>query len=81
MTERTRPRTWREAWDYIKDQRIGDLVGKAEQYAKNVEAGADPIEALHGHLCGPDCMHWETMSEAQKEKLRKAPWNQKKANE
>jgi hypothetical protein len=26
----------------------------------------------------PDCMHWEAMSEEQREKLKKAPWNQGK---
>ncbi len=27
------------------------------EYNKNVAAGADPIEALHGHICGPNCWH------------------------
>jgi len=27
------------------------------EWNKNVAAGADPIEALHGHICGPNCWH------------------------
>jgi hypothetical protein len=27
------------------------------EYNKSVAAGADPIEALHGHICGPNCWH------------------------
>lgn len=26
-------------------------------YLKAVKNGADPIEALHGHVCGPTCWH------------------------
>lgn len=27
------------------------------RYVRDVEAGADPIEALHGHVCGEHCWH------------------------
>lgn len=27
------------------------------EYDRKVAAGADPIEALHGHVCGPGCWH------------------------
>ncbi len=78
MTQRTVPRSWREAWDSIKDEKVGDLLGKFKEYAENVRDGADPIEAMSGHLCGPRCWHWPTMSDEQKAKLKKAPWNQEK---
>lgn len=37
-----------------------------------VDHGADPIEALHGHLCGPKCWHWEALSEERKRQLMRA---------
>ena len=37
--------------------------------------GADPVEALSGHLCGPQCWHWEALSEERKREFLKAPWN------
>lgn len=52
------------------------LEGAALEWWAAVRAGADPIEALHEHHCGPPCWHWETLPEHEKEKLRKAPWNQ-----
>jgi hypothetical protein len=38
---------------------LGDLLRKlAVKVDKAIEdAGGDPIEALHGHRCGPDCWH------------------------
>lgn len=47
-----------------------------KQYLSNVSLGADPIEAASGHMCGPKCMHWDSMSEERRQKLMKAPWNQ-----
>jgi len=66
----------KEFWNRIRDEKVGDLVDKAKFWVEAVGYGADPIEAASGHLCGPKCMHWETMSEEQRELLRKAPWNQ-----
>jgi hypothetical protein len=31
--------------------------GELARFARDVEAGADPIEAMHGHVCGPGCWH------------------------
>jgi len=50
---------------------LKDLV----EYYENVKAGADPIEALHGHLCGPKCLHWSSMTRERRATLLKAPWN------
>jgi hypothetical protein len=44
-----------------------------------VSHGADPIEAMHGHLCGPRCWHWDALPEERKVELMKAPWNQVKS--
>lgn len=33
------------------------LRAALREYVKDVKAGADPIEALHGHKCGPKCWH------------------------
>ena len=65
------------AWAHVREQKVGDLWDRAKYWAEAVEHGADPIEAMHGHLCGPDCMHWDAMSEERKAKLRKAPWNKR----
>lgn len=68
---------FRRAWEYLREQKVGDLYDRAKFWADAVGYGADPIEAMHGHLCGPECMHWETMSAERKAKLRKAPWNKR----
>jgi hypothetical protein len=67
---------WKDFWEQIRDRKVGDLYDQAKLWAAAVEHGADPIQAMHGHLCGPKCMHWETISVERKAKLRKAPWNQ-----
>ena len=51
---------------------LKDLKGLLDATAH----GADPVEALSGHLCGPGCLHWGSLSEERKRKLLKAPWNQ-----
>lgn len=51
------------------------LLDELKKYANAVSQGADPIEALHGHLCGPTCWHWDSLSEERKAELMKAPWN------
>lgn len=33
------------------------LREKLQEYNRAVAAGADPIEALHGHICSPNCWH------------------------
>jgi hypothetical protein len=63
-------------WEHVRDQKVGDLYDRAKFWTEAVAHGADPIEAIHGHLCGPECMHWETISAERKARLRKAPWNQ-----
>mgnify|MGYP001397528267 CR=1 FL=1 len=40
-----------------KQPSIVDLFGALRDWAKLVSDGADPIEALHGHKCGPTCWH------------------------
>jgi len=37
-------------------------IAEVKRYVRDVEAGADPIEALHGHVCGPDCWHGQNRS-------------------
>lgn len=63
-------------WEKIRSKNIGELVDQVKFWGEAVRAGADPIEAMSGHLCGPKCMHWATMTEERRELLRKAPWNQ-----
>jgi len=65
------------AWAHLREQKVGDLYDRAKLWADAVSHGADPIEAMHGHLCGPECEHWETMSAERKAKLRNAPWNKR----
>ena len=35
----------------------GKTAEAFRQYKKRVDEGADPIEAMHGHVCGPNCWH------------------------
>lgn len=67
-----------QIWEVLREQKLGDIVDRFKEYADNVRDGADPIEAMHGHLCGPKCWHWEFLDEKQKEKLLRAPWNRPK---
>lgn len=69
---------FKKAWGYLREQKLGDLVDKMREYADNVRHGADPIEAMSGHLCGPKCWHWNQIDEERKKILMKAPWNQPK---
>lgn len=41
-------------------------------YLDLISAGADPIEALHDHVCGPDCWHWPAMSEKRRAECLRA---------
>lgn len=68
----------KKVWQYVKEQKVGDVVDQLRDYLDNVRDGADPIEAMSGHLCGPDCWHWDHIDEERKAKLRKAPWNRKR---
>ncbi len=52
------------------------LLKALRSYLSAVDAGADPIEALSGHLCGPGCWHWPALDERRRAILMKAPWNQ-----
>ncbi len=57
-TRTRRPQTGRsKAWQNLRQHTIGEVVDGLREYVKLVAAGADPIEALHGHVCGPDCWH------------------------
>ena len=52
-------KTWSELWAaYTK-------------YVRAIEAGADPIEAMHGHYCGPTCIHNSGLSPAELEAERR----------
>ncbi len=65
---------------YRSTRRINwfQLLEDIAEWGRNVEAGADPIEAAHGHLCGPGCLHWEDMSRKEQTRLMKAPWNRER---
>ena len=42
----------------MKRRNFGFLLSEVSRWAKDVKEGADPIEALHGHVCRHDeCMH------------------------
>ena len=59
----------RQAWDYAKEAGVGE---KLREYAYAVEvAKADPIEAMHGHYCGPGCMHVDFLNADERERLKK----------
>lgn len=32
-------------------------IAALRDWKKRVDSGADPIEAMHGHQCGPNCWH------------------------
>lgn len=36
-------------------------VEGARKYVRDVAAGADPIEALHGHVCDERCWHYQAL--------------------
>lgn len=59
----------------VKFDDVHALVVGLFDLAKNVKAGADPIEAFHGHLCGPRCMHWDAMDQERRQQLLRAHWN------
>ena len=46
-----------------KKRSLGELFDEIRTYVKNVADGADPIEALHGHVCGRGCWHWAHLSD------------------
>jgi hypothetical protein len=48
---------------------VGELVDAFSEYARLVRDGADPIEAMHSHLCGPNCWH-EQMKSSLKSRRR-----------
>ena len=56
--------------------KLGEVLQDLKQLLEAGAHGADPIEALSGHLCGPRCWHWEALSEERRQELLKAPWNQ-----
>lgn len=40
---------------FLSDPR--KYIAALKDWKKLVDEGADPIEAMHGHKCGPDCWH------------------------
>jgi hypothetical protein len=58
----TRRRTQRPtfSWTNLFGTVVAAILSKPKalaDYLDQVEAGADPIEALHGHICSVDCWH------------------------
>jgi hypothetical protein len=58
-----------------RPQSLPEMLRILATWLDQVALGADPIEVMHGHLCGPGCLHWDTMPAARKKKLMQAPWN------
>jgi hypothetical protein len=56
IRKRRRPRSVGKILDEIL-KNPGKLVVALKRWSNLVAEGADPIEAMHGHKCGPDCMH------------------------
>ena len=46
----------KSAWRKVLDTILADPQ-KAMDYVRDVRGGADPIEALHGHVCSAECWH------------------------
>lgn len=47
-------------WRKLLDTVLADpqkALDDVRRYVRDVEAGVDPIEALHGHICSPECWH------------------------
>jgi hypothetical protein len=51
----TRESRRRRLDDILKNP--GKYLRALRDWAKLVREGADPIEAMHGHKCGPSCWH------------------------
>jgi hypothetical protein len=52
-------------WRGLLDRFLADpkaVVDGVKKYISDVENGADPIEALHGHVCSPKCWHQQIYS-------------------
>jgi hypothetical protein len=50
----------RSDWRKLFDRVLADpaaAIAEVKRYARDVAAGADPIEAIHGHVCSKDCWH------------------------
>lgn len=47
---------WRKLIDTILADPQAALDG-VRKYVRDVRSGADPIEALHGHVCSAECWH------------------------
>jgi hypothetical protein len=65
---------WKVLLGKIWDAAVtGDLRRDLTKYAYAVEvAKADPIEAMHGHYCGPGCFHIDLLTADEREALMKA---------
>jgi len=75
---RSRKKSQSEAWKRLRQKSVGEFLDELREYFDNVRAGADPIEAMSGHLCGPKCWHWPAIDTKRQARLRKAPWNQRR---
>lgn len=47
------------------------LMGAFRRLCDDLDAGADPIEAMSGHVCSVRCWHYELGDEAQRERIRR----------
>jgi hypothetical protein len=48
------------AWRKLLDTILADpqkAMDDVRRYVRDVRGGADPIEALHGHVCSAECWH------------------------
>jgi hypothetical protein len=48
------------AWRKLLDTILADpqkAMDDVKRYVSDVRGGADPIEALHGHVCSAECWH------------------------
>lgn len=62
-------KSWREVIRqfYPDGDVAGGIIRDLKRYVNAVKGGADPIEAMHGHICGPHCWH-EQMKKAMGQK-------------
>jgi hypothetical protein len=43
--------------DRVRELGFAGVVREFVRYFRDIEAGADPIEAMHGHICDANCWH------------------------
>ena len=57
MAGKRRQRFARKRAPRSKRWRLRDILAAVATWFESVHRGADPIEAMHGHVCGPGCWH------------------------